>query len=257
MKKRYLVLSGFTVALMISALIAYRTWDPLDKIIELAIENYSSNILEAEVQIDKVQVNLTESQAILHGLNIANPEGYKTDYAMKLGMVKVALDFESLASNVIVINEVMLESPSIIYEMAAGGSNLDKLAYNAQKHRGDASVGKADKADAGAGKKMILENFLIRDGQVSVSHKILKGKSLTVAMPDVHLEDIGKDANGVSPAQVAEEIMDSVKSGVGVAAASLSLGKTFGSGVKVLKKGATGVMDKAKDAGDKLKGMFQ
>ncbi len=104
---------------------------------------------------------------------------------------------------------------------------------------------------------MIIENFFIREGQVSVSHKILKGKSLTVAMPDIHLKDIGKNDNGASPAQVAEEIMDSVKSGVGVAAASLSLGNTFNSGVKVLKKGATGVMDKAKNAGDKLKGIFQ
>jgi len=52
-------------------------------------------------------------------------------------------------------------------------------------------------------------------------------------------------------------IMDNVKSGVGVATASLSLGNTFNSGVKVLKKDAKGVMDKAKNAGNKLIGIFQ
>ena len=255
MKKKVVFLSGFAVTILILGLIAYKTWDPLDKIMELAIENYSSNILGAEVQIDKVQLNLAEGQTSLHGLNIGNPAGYKTDYAMQLDLVKVTLDFESLASDVMVINEVMLVSPSIIYEMAAGGSNLDKLAYNAQRHSSGAS--KTDKSDGAVGKKMIIENFFIREGQVSVSHKILKGKSLTVAMPDIHLKDIGKNDNGASPAQVAEQIIDNVKSGVGVAAASLSLGNTFDSGVKVLKKGATAVMDKAKNAGDKLKGIFQ
>jgi hypothetical protein len=248
MKKKVLVLLCFAAAVLISALVAYKTWDSLDKIIELAIESYSSNILGAEVQIEKVQVNITEGQASLHGLHIANPDGYKTDYAMQLNLVKVRLDFESLASDVIVINEVMLERPSIIYEMASGGSNLDRLADNAQNQR--RSANKKGNEGSSAGKKMIIENFLIRDGEVSVSHKILKGKSLTVAMPDIHLKDIRKDDSGASPAQVAEEIMDSVKSGVGVAAASLSLGETFESGVKGLKKGATGV-------GDKLKGIFK
>ena len=101
----------------------------------------------------------------------------------------------------------------------------------------------------------IIENFLLE--KVSVSHKTLKGKNLTVAMPDIHLEDIGKNGNDALLAQVAEEIMDSVKSGVGVATASLSLGNTFNSGVKVLKKDPKGVMDKAKNAGNKLIGIFQ
>ena len=83
MKKKVVFLSGFAVTILILGLIAYKTWDPLDKIMELAIENYSSNILGAEVQIDKVQLNLAEGQTsfnyflsrvIRHKIKI-NPDG--------------------------------------------------------------------------------------------------------------------------------------------------------------------------------------
>ncbi len=253
MKTRHTILAVIIVVLAVLGFVAFKAWNSLDTIVEVAIETYGSEIIGADVQLEKVVLNMGAGEAALEGLHVSNPDGYKTDYAMQLDQVKVTLDIDSISAETMVIKEVMIQGPSIIYEMASGGSNIDTLANNAKKYTG-VETKSEDKDDS---TKLIIEDFFINDGQISVSHSILKGKSLTVGMPDIHLQDIGKESDGASPGQVAGEIMDSIKSGVGTAVASMSIGETIGSGTKAVKDGATAVMDKARGAGEKLKGMFE
>ena len=60
--------------------------------------------------------------------------------------------------------------------MSPGGSNVDILANNAKSYSGNET--KSNKSDDA--KKIIIENFYVNDGQVSLSHKFLKGKQLSV-----------------------------------------------------------------------------
>ncbi len=76
-------------------------------------------------------------------------------------------------------------------------------------------------------------------------------------MPDIHLEDIGKKDDGASPAEVAKEIMGSVKSSVGSAVGTLNLDKVLGNVGGTIKEGASSVLDKGKEEGGKIKGLFQ
>jgi hypothetical protein len=253
MKAKYIIISGILVAVVAIGYVAYKAWSSMDEIIEVAIESYGSEIIGANVQLDAVVLDLAEGQAALNGLHIGNPDGFQTDYAMQLDQVKVTLDIDSITTDLIVIKEVLIQGPAVIYEMASGGSNVDTIAKNAQDYTGN----EAQTEDSSNAPKLIIENFYMNDGEVSVSHSFLKGKTLTVGLPNIHLQDIGKEENGASPGEVAEEVMDSIKSGVGTAVASLSLGKTFSGGADAVKEGAASVMDKAKGAGDKLKGMFE
>lgn len=255
MKTKNIILGIALVAVVVFGFVAYKTLGSLDKIIEAAVESYGPEIIGASVQLDGVSLNLTEGQASLNGLYIGNPEGYKTDYAMQVDQVKVTLDIDSITSNIVVIKEVLIQGPAVIYEMASGGSNIDKLAENAQSYTGIDAQKNED--DDGNEPKLIIEHLKINEGQVSVSHSILKGKALTVGLPNIHLKDIGKEENGASPGEVAQEVMGSIKSGVGTAVASLGLGSAFSSGTKAVKKGAASIMDSAKGAGDKLKGIFE
>ena len=252
MKVRYIIISGLIVVVVAMGFIAYKVWGSLDKIIEVAIESYGSEIIGVDVQLDNASLNLSAGQLALNGLRIGNPQGFKTDYVMKLEQVKVTLDIDSITSDIVIIKAVWVQGPAVIYEMASGGSNIDTIAKNAQTYTGN----EAQSKDDSNGPKLIIEDLYINDGQVSVSHSFLKGKTLSVGLPNIHLQDIGKEENGASPGEVAKEIMDSIKSGVGTAVASLSLGDTFSSGADAIKEGAANVMDKAKGAGEKLKGMF-
>jgi hypothetical protein len=253
MKVRNIIVSVTFVVVVALGFVAYKAWGSLDKIIEAGIESYGPEIIGANIQLDSVTLNLSEGQAALNGLHISNPDGFKTDYAMKVDHVKVTLDIESITSDIVIIKEVMIQGPSVIYEMSSGGSNIDTLAKNADDYTGN----KSQTENNSEGPKLIIENLYINDGEVSVSHDILKGKVMTVGLPNIHLEDIGKEENGASPGQVAQEVMASIKSGVGTAVVSLGLGETFSSGADAFKKGAANVMDTAKGAGEKLKGIFK
>jgi len=79
---------------------------------------------------------------------------------------------------------------------------------------------------------------------------------LSLGLPNSPLQDIGKEENGASPGEVVQEVMQSFKSGVGTAVTSLSLGETFIAGAGAVKEGAANVMNKAKGAGERLKGIF-
>ncbi len=252
MKARNVIISIILVIVVALGFVAYKTWGSLDKLVEMAIENYGSEIIGARVQLDSVELDLAEGQAALNGLYISNPDGFKTDHAMKLDQVKVTLDIESITSDILIIKEVLIQRPVVVYEMATGGSNIDTLAKNAQEYTGN----EMQSEDNGRGPKLIIENLYINEGQISVSHRILKGKTLTAGLPRIHLQDIGKEENGASPAEVAEEIIGSIKSGVGTAVASLSLDKAIRGGANAVRQGASDVMDRTKAAGEKLKGMF-
>ncbi len=58
MKVRYIIISGLIVAVVAMGLVAYKVWGSLDKIIEVAIESYGSEIIGADVQLDNVSLNL-------------------------------------------------------------------------------------------------------------------------------------------------------------------------------------------------------
>ncbi len=254
MKVKNIILIVSMVVVLALGFVGYKTWGSLDKIIEVGIESYGPEIIGADVQLASVNLNLTDGEAALNGLYIGNPEGYKTDFAMQVERVKVKLDIESITSDVVVIEEVMILGSSVIYELSSSGSNVDALAKNAQVYTG-AEEQESENSDAGP--KLLIKNLYINEGQVSVSHSILKGKTLSVALPNIHLKDIGKNENGATPGEVAEKVMESIKSGVGTAVASLSLGDTLSGGVGAVKDGAGHLMDKAKGAGEKLKGIFE
>jgi thiamine biosynthesis protein ThiC len=103
----------------------------------------------------------------------------------------------------------------------------------------------------------MIEDLYINNGNVSVSHSLLMGKKLSASIPDINLQDIGKEEQGASPAIVAKEIMASVTSNVGTAVGTLNLDKVLGNVSGTIEEGADTVLDTGKEAAGKLKGLFQ
>jgi hypothetical protein len=140
--------------------------------------------------------------------------------------------------------------PDITYEHKSGGSNLDVIQRNAESYVATKTAefggGKDEKKDAGKpGKKLIIENFYLKDAKANVSAEILKGKTMSVPVPDLHLTDIGKKTNGATAGEAAKQIISAITSSVTKAASSI-----FGGVVEGVKKGAEAV-------GGAIKGLFK
>lgn len=212
----------------------------MDSLVAKAVRNFGPEILGVSVRLDSAHIKPVDGSASLQGLDIGNPAGFHTDRAFVADEISMKLDTGTLTKDVVVIHEIVVQAPRVTYEQASGGSNLDVIQRNIQSYIDKKSDGKS------SGKKLVIENLYVRNGKVSVSHEMLKGKSMTVTLPEIHLKDIGKSSGGVTPEQAARQVVGSITQAATSVVTNLHLDS-------VSKR----VTDSVSSGIDKVKGWFK
>ena len=266
--KRTLVIGGGALGVVVVVVVVAVVFlfSSLDSLIKEAVEKYGSEIIQAEVRLNKVEIDVTSGQGGLSGLKIGNPKGFEAPSAFELGGISVKLDIGSVTEDVIVIKEIVISKPQVTYELGTGGSNIDAIRNNIDRYvkahgGGKSEAGSDAKTDAetdeGGGPKLVIENLYIRGGTVSVSANIplMKGRKMTAPLPDIHLKDIGKEEKGATPGEVAEEILASVGKSVSDAMSGIGVGGTLESLRTGLAGATKSVTDAVSGAGDAVKGV--
>lgn len=243
MKKVFLFLA--IVILLAVAGGAWWLYRSLDSVVASAIRSYGPEITGVPLSLDSVHIDASAGTAEIKGLVLGNPTGFKTAQAAQLGAIKVRLDVASLTSDVVRIQEVLIDAPVVTYEYASGTNNLEQIQRNVSQyltaHGGNTDNSAQEKK--APGKKLIIDNLVIRGAKAEVSASALNGKTMTVPLADVHLKDIGKKAGGATPAQVAEQVVGALSYGATKATAGIA--GVAGS----IKSGAAA-------AGNAIKGLF-
>ncbi len=119
------------------------------------------------------------------------PQRFATKQAFYLGSIDVQLDTSSIRGNgPIVIKNITVEKPEVTYELLnSGSSNLQAIHDNARNYASAFQSGaapapsKTTQVGAQEGRKMVIKNFDIREGHVSISQELLKGKQLAPYPP--------------------------------------------------------------------------
>ncbi len=224
---------------------AWWAYHSRDALIASAIRTYGPQIAGVPVELSSVRLDPAQGTAVLQGLQLGNPKGFKTPSALRVDQVLLDLDVATLTSNVVHIRHVSILQPEVTYEHASGGSNLDVIQRNVEATLSNLGVGgggaQTDKA-AGNGKKLIIDRFDILGAKAEVSATVLEGKTVTVSLTDVHLSDMGKKAGGISPAQATSQVLVAVRQAVTSAVTPLHLDGV----VDAVKKGAASVVDSVK-----------
>ena len=246
MKKKILIGLGIIVIILLGA-VAF-LFSSLDSIVKKAIETVGSDIAGVPVTVGEVKLSLTEGKGTIRGLTIGNPSGYKAPSAFKLGEVSLTLDTGSVTKDPIVIKLVQVAAPEVTYEMgASGGSNVQTIRDNVQaKTAAKPAAGSSSSKDPG--KKLIIDRLDITGGKVTLATS-LPGVKGSGGLPDIHLTGIGRNSNGATASQVAEQVLGALSRSAMSAATSLGIGDAL--------KGVTGAAgDTAGKAGDSLKGLL-
>jgi hypothetical protein len=261
MKRGLKIGGGLAVVLIVVlAVVFYFLFTSLGPLIVAAVESFGSEATQAKVELNEAEVSMTSGEGALRGLSVGNREGFATDSAIRLGAVSLMLDLATVASDPVVVKEIVVQAPEVTYELGEAGSNIDALQRNVESYAkrmsgGDGGQGSGSGGGAGSAEapKLIIENLYVRDGKIEVSATALGGKTLSVPLPTIHLKDIGKDTGGATPDQVMAEFFASITGSVGKAVAPLSLDKLTGA-AEGAASGAKDALEKgAKDAGDKIK----
>ena len=219
------------VAVLIAAGVAtyFMLSNPVGRLVKLAVNGFGPKLTQAEVHVGSVKIATREGTGTLSGLFLGNPKGFKTDYALKAGTVDIDLDTRSIAKKVVVIHKILIEAPSIIYEKDKSGSNFDAIQRNVGQYLG---AGKGKKEGGNAGKKLIIDSFVIRDAKVSYNGMV------DLKLPDVELHDIGRKSGGATSAQVVKEVIAALNAKIMLALAKTAAigavgGPVIGAGMAI------------------------
>lgn len=202
MKTRHKVLSAF---LVIALLAIGGTWwllHSLDGLVKQAIERWGPEITGVPVKVASVRIEVAEGRGTIRGLVVGNPKGFQAPHALRLAEMRLALDPASVTKDVVVIRELQIVAPELVYERGQGSDNMTVIQKNVDAWV--AKVAGAPKKDAGPGKKFIIERATVRDGKARF------GTTVATPMPDLHLRDIGKKSGGASAGEVVKQLWGSM-----------------------------------------------
>ena len=232
--KRGLLIGGGIVVVIVGAVVGYIAMN-INPIIKDSVETYGSEITKVAVKLNEVDISPWSGEGKLAGLTVGNPKGYQTDNAFSLGVVSIKLDTSSVTGDTVIIHEIVIAAPQVTYELGPGGSNIDVIRKNVDGFMGGGGTPSGEAKSEDGGTKIIIENLIIRDGNISVSAALLQGKKLSVPLPGIHLKDIGKDQGGASPGEVVDQIMASVTEGATKAVGSLDISGLLKDGADMVK----------------------
>src|SRR2546429_3768049 len=120
----------------------------LGSIVKKGVETVGPQITGTEIKLDSATLSLLSGSGKLKGLLVGNPEGFKTESAIKVGSVSVGVVAGSVFSDKVHVKEVRVEAPEITFEGGLKGNNLSRLLDNVQ-----AATGGSEKASPASPRK--------------------------------------------------------------------------------------------------------
>jgi len=232
----------------------------LDSTIKVALETVVPRITRTTVTLDRVRISLFSGRGQISGLVIGNPEGFKTENALKLADTRIHLDVGSVFSDRVVIHEIAIDGPEVTYERGRSGSNIDEIQKNVETFGTsvfpDKPSPQAVKEKDGAQKKFQINRLTVKNGQIRLSAGFMEGKAVEISLPDIELKDIGKGSKGATLQEVSSRVFAAIEADVSRAVASAGknlapeLGKVGGTAKEIggqAGKAASDVMKGVKD----------
>jgi hypothetical protein len=125
---------------------------------------------------------------------------------MSVKAVYVDVDEKSITGNPIIIDRIEVVAPEINYEKVRTTDNFKTILNNVKEsaRTSGSSTSKEKSSKDGAEKKLVIKNFIVRDGKVKMDMSVQAGSSLSASasLPDIHLKNVGEKSGGATAAEV-------------------------------------------------------
>ena len=237
---------------VVAAIAVFAVFYFLNDLVKGGVEKVGPQLTKGEMRLAKANISPFSGKAQLTGLFVGNPQGWKTESAIKVGDVKVALDVRSALSDVVTVESILIEGPEITYEGGLGGSNIGKILENIEAFAGGGGEKPAAESSSASSKKFKVKDIQIRGARVHLSTAGLGGKAMTVPLADMRLQNIGTDGSGVTAAQLSRDILKPLLASITKAAAEAAT--NVGGQLKDVTKGTTDQLNKTTEG---VKSLFK
>jgi hypothetical protein len=264
MKKIILIGSGVVIAAVIALVVLVVL--NLGGLIKTAVEKYGPPITKTEVRLGSADISVLSGSGSLDDFFLGNPKGFSMPSAVECDTIRVSVVTDSLTTDTIVIDEIYVDGPVISYEKKGSTDNFKTIVNNikqtvAGEKKADKPAGEDSATETGSEKKIVINNFIVKNGKINVGGSLLKvfgDKGMGIDMPDIHMKDIGKDKE-TSPAEAFSQILAEMTGGVSgsVTQFGKELQKQLGKAVEGAGKAVEDVTKGgAESVGGAIKGLF-
>jgi hypothetical protein len=224
MKKLLLRLLIAVLVLLVVAFVAIGLF--MGGAIKRGVETYGSQYTKVEVKLSSASLSLFSGTGKLSKFVIGNPKNFKSQSAISMETTSLILKPGSVFADKVVIKSINIQGPEITFEVDLTGNNLRKILSNLEETTGSGEKSTAKSAEpqpaaAKSGKKLQVDDFLIKDAKIHLSANTpLGAKSATLALPDIHLTALGQGPEGITGAELGKIILTAIESGAAKVAAT-------------------------------------
>ncbi|HHY86062.1 MAG TPA: hypothetical protein GYA07_11115 [Verrucomicrobia bacterium] len=182
----------------------------LDGIAKRGIETVGPQITKVSVKLDGIDLSPLSGGGTVKGLVVGNPEGFTTPQAISVGSATLSLKPMSLLADKLVIRKIEVIAPEITFEGGFKGNNLSQILANVNEAAGGTGD-TTEETEEAATRKLQVDDFLIRDAKLHVSITGMGGKTFPVALPPIHIENLGQGPDGITTAELVRLVLSEVE----------------------------------------------
>ncbi len=176
-----------------------------DNVLTRAINDSGHRFLNVETRVESCRLSLLNGSLSLRGIELKNPEGFKSPRMVYLEEISLSLALTSLFKDRIQIKDVRILGTELTYEIVGfGRSNLSVFMDGLRKqlHRNGPFL---EKNEAERKRKsVVIDRLSVEGGRVTLSAVFSQGQGIVLALPPLELRDIGKDR----PMSVSEAVSE-------------------------------------------------
>ncbi len=174
--------------------------------------------------IEHLSVEPPKGLLQIDSLNIGNPPGFANDSLTAVKKITVKIDPDSMSTDTLLIEDILIENPQITYERQLATDNIKALQAfiesATQKRKKSLSEEKEDEVisttnpppsiadtsttNAPTGQKIIISHLLVKDGMVKA--KISALPTAPIPLPNIEMTDIGKEKGGASISETSAKL---------------------------------------------------
>ena len=218
--KKTIIVSFLVLFLIVAAGFGYLYFS-LNSLVKKGVETIGPRITRTDVKLGAAVLSPLSGSGRLLDLSIGNPQGF-TGSAITVGTLEIDMNEKTALSKTIVIDKILITSPEISLIGTLTGNNLGKLMQNIKGYGSSKTQEGGNSSENGLSRKFIVKKVVISGIRLRVAASALnQNVSQTIPLAEIQLENLGSGGNGISPAEISEQILvplitDAIREGIGI-----------------------------------------
>ena len=236
----------------------YWVFSNLNGIVQAQVEKHGSRLLQTEVRLTSVDLQLLKGFGDLKGFSIHNPKNYSDNPAFAFDEIKLDIDIKSVRNQPLIVDEVLVAGPSVLFEMNSEGKNnltvlKDNLTSQLSAETKATEQETADPAQDASSEDsllVIVNKVTVQGVKLTLDLSAMGQEKYEITLPAFNAEPVGMP-DGLPAEQVGGAIVKSMISNITKQATKAAEQKMKERAAEELKKRAS---EEGGSLLDKLKG---